>query len=107
MAKVFVYTHSHAYFIPLDGVKYFWIGPFNQFRDGAITVTAHPNPTAVSTNRQYMEVVQMATRFSNSAPDAGFWLDIVVRNNGHVGDPGAYAINGFTTYTSVILRDQD
>jgi hypothetical protein len=106
MAKVFVYKHYWTNYIPPDGTLYFNIGPFGQFRDGAITVTAHPNPTAVSPSKRYMEVVQMATRFSNSAPDPGFWLDIVVRNNGHIGT-GADGINGFTTFTSVIIRDED
>jgi hypothetical protein len=106
MAKVFVYRNEFSKYIPPDGTYYFYLGPFNQFRDGAITVTAHPYPTAISASRRYMEVVQMATRFSNQNPDAGFWLDIVVRNNGHVGT-GADGINGFSVYTSVILRDQD
>jgi hypothetical protein len=106
MAKVFVYRNDFSDYIPPDGTLYFFIGPFNQFREGAITVTAHPNPTAISPSRRYMEVIQMATRFSNQNPDAGFWLDIVVRNNGHVGSD-ADGINGFSVYTSVILRDQD
>lgn len=106
MAKTFVFRNDFADYIPPDGIKYFAIGPFDQFRDGAITVTAHPNPTAVHASRQYMEVTQMATRFSNQNPDAGFWLDIVVRNNGHVGS-GADGINGFSVYTCVALRDND
>jgi hypothetical protein len=106
MAKVFVYRNEFSKYIPPDEIYYFTIGPLDQFRDGAITVTAHPYPTATSASRRYMEVIQMATRFSNQNPDAGFWLDIVVRNNGHVGS-GADGINGFSVYTSVILRDQD
>jgi hypothetical protein len=106
MAKFHVQKNFWSDYIPPDGTMYFMFGPFNMFRDGAITVSAHPNPTAVSSSRRYMEVVQMATRFSNTAPDTGFWLDVVVRNNGHVGS-GADGINGFTTYLSVILRDED
>jgi hypothetical protein len=106
MAKVSVYRHDYPQVIPPDGTFYLTVGPLAQFQNGAITVTAHPYPTAISSSRQYMEVIQTATRFSNQNPDAGFWLDIVVRNNGHVGS-GADSINGFSVYTSVILRDQD
>jgi len=106
MAKVSIYRNDLAQVIPPDGTYYFAIGPWDEFRDGAITVTAHPYPTALAASRRYMEVVQMATRVSNQNPDAGFWLDIVVRNNGHVGT-GADSINGFAVYTSVILRDED
>ena len=106
MAKVIVFRNEFSDVIPPDGTLYFALGPLGEFRDGAITVTAHPNPTAISASRRYMEVIQMATRFSNQNPDAGFWLDIVVRNNGHVGSD-ADGINGFSLYTSVILRDED
>jgi hypothetical protein len=106
MAKVFVYRNEYTQYIPPDGTYYFILGPLDQLQMGAITVTAHPYATALSASRRYMEVVQMATRFSNQNPDAGFWLDIVVRNNGHVGS-GADGINGFSVYTSVILQDQD
>jgi hypothetical protein len=74
MAKTFVYRNEISQYIPPDGIYYFAMGPFDQFRDGAITVTAHPYPTAISASRRYMEVIQMATRFSNQNPDAGFWL---------------------------------
>jgi hypothetical protein len=104
MAQVFAYRNDFSQVIPPDGTYYFYLGPFDQFESGAITVTAHPYPTAISASRRYMEVIQMATRVSNQNPDAGFWLDIVVRNNGHVGS-GADSINGFSVYTSVILRD--
>lgn len=106
MAKVFVYRNDFAQYIPPDETYYFTIGPLDQFQNGAITVTAHPYPTALAASRRYMEVIQMATRVSNENPDAGFLLDIVVRNNGHVGTD-ADGINGFAVYTSVILRDQD
>jgi hypothetical protein len=106
MAKVFVYRNEFSNYIPPDGIYYFVLGPLDQLGEGAITVTAHPYATGISASRRYMEVIQMATRVSNQSPDAGFWLDIVVRNNGHVGS-GADGINGFSVYTSVILRDQD
>ena len=101
MAKVAVYRNEFTDVIPPDGTHYPTIGPLDQFANGAITVTAHPYPTAVNPSRRYMEVIQTATRFSNQSPDAGFWLDIVVRNNGHVGS-GADSINGLAIYTGVI-----
>jgi hypothetical protein len=107
VAKVFVYRYEFSDVIPPDGIEYFYLGPFDQFQEGAITVTAHPYPTALHASKRYMEVIQMATRVSNEAGAAGgFFLDIVVRNNGHVGSD-ADSINGFSVYTSVILRDQD
>ncbi len=106
MSKVVIYRNEYTQYIPPDGIYYFVLGPLDQLQNGAITVTAHPYATAISPSTRYMEVVQMATRFSNQSPNAGFFLDIVVRNNGHVGS-GADGINGFSVYTSVILRDQD
>jgi hypothetical protein len=106
MAQVLIYKNDFSFVLPPDGTQYLILGPFSPFRHGAITVTAHPYPTALTSSRRYMEVIQMATRYSNVDPDAGFWLDIVVRNNGHVGT-GADGINGFSIYTSVIIRDQD
>jgi hypothetical protein len=106
MAKIIVFRNEFSNYIPPDETLYLTLGPDNRFQDGAITVTAHPYPTAISASRRYMEVIQMATRFSNQNPDAGFWLDIVVRNNGHAG-AGADGIDGFSVYASVILRDQD
>ena len=102
MANVFTYRYYFTDFIPPDGTDYFYLGPLDQYQDGAITVTAHPYPTSISPSTRYMEVIQMAVRFSNIVPDEGWFLDIVVRNNGHVGS-GADGINGFSVITSVIV----
>jgi hypothetical protein len=89
--------------IPPDGTFYFWIGPLDIFSSGAITVTAHPTKFGPGPQvAQYMEVVQMATRREVSLGGASFYLDLVVRNNSHVGQSDAASIASFDAFISVV-----
>jgi hypothetical protein len=65
------------------GTDYFWLGPEDVFRFGAVTVSAF-GPGAM------LEVIQMATR----STQGGTYLDIVVQNNGDTDVTGFYAFTG-------------
>ena len=105
MPKIFAYRNDFLNTIPPGGTLYVFVGPLDQFAEGAITVTAHPNTSPVHPSRQLMEVIQMSVRASRLNPDTGSWLDIIVRNNGDRASLGGYTIDGFSLYTSVIVPD--
>jgi hypothetical protein len=90
--------------IPPDGTSYFVLGPLDVYQSGAITVTAHPrgsegNPAI----GMYMEVIQMATRKAVVGLGGfSYYLDIVVRNNTHLGTSEATTIKNYDVYVSVI-----
>ena len=100
MTQTTLFVNSVAQEIPPDGTWYFVLGPA-AFR-GAVTVTAHPQSGILEAPR-YMEVIQMAVR-SVGLEHPGeplHYLDVVVRNNTHVGDANASTITNFDIYTAV------
>ncbi|MFP2961647.1 hypothetical protein ACLEPN_28545 [Myxococcus sp. 1LA] len=88
--------------IPLDGTYYFILGPDSRLAAGSINVTVHTVEAVNGLAPRYAEVIQMATRRQIRA-GGGYeaLLDIVVRNNGHVGGPGT-GFGEWAAYTSVI-----
>jgi hypothetical protein len=95
-----VFRNNFVQFIPPDGTHFFTLGPHDLFGSGAINVTAHSTDN-VSLQPNFVEVIQMATRRSIRAGGGNeFRLDIVVRNNAHVGGPGA-GFSNWVAYTSV------
>ncbi len=95
-----VFVNRFFHDIPPDGIWYFILS-LGQLK-GAVTVTAHPAGSILAPP-QFMEVIQMATRtVSLSHPgEPEHLLDIVVRNNGHVGGPGG-TISIFDVFTVVV-----
>jgi hypothetical protein len=89
--------------IPADGTSFFTIGPADAFATGAITVTAIPTQFAPGGKPMFIEVVQMATRKEGVfGGGANFFLDIVVRNNSHVGAPEESTIEKYDVFVSVV-----
>lgn len=89
--------------IPPDGTSFFTIGPSDAFATGAITVTAIPTQFAPGGNAMFIEVVQMATRKESGAGGhPRFFLDIVVKNNSHVGTPQASTIQKYDVFVSIV-----
>jgi hypothetical protein len=96
--------------IPPDGTSFFTIGPNAAFATGAITVTAIPTRFAPGGKPMFIEVVQMATRKEQGVVGPGvgiggisqFFLDIVVRNNSHVGTPEESTIERYDVFVSVV-----
>ena len=90
--------------IPPDGTSFFTLGPADVFAGGAITVTAHPRifGEGAGLAAMFMEVVQMATRKSISLGGGGFFIDVVVRNNSHVGTGEASIIEKYDVHVSVV-----
>lgn len=88
--------------IPLDGILYFILGPDSRLATGAITVTVHTIESVNGLPPRYAEIIQMATRRQSRA-GGGYeaLLDLVVRNNGHVGGSGT-GFGEWVVYTSVI-----
>jgi len=100
MAQPTLYVNHFDHRLGPDETLYFVLGPGN-FK-GAVTVTAIPADYG-TTLPQYMEVIQTGIRAA--APEGynfSYWLDIVVRNNTHVGDSNATVIDSFNVSTSVI-----
>ncbi|UUU37811.1 hypothetical protein [Streptomyces sp. NBC_00162] len=75
--------------IPPDGTHFFMVGPDDRFGGAAITATVQAG--SGSGRAVFAEVIQMATRSQSavSSPATEHFLDIVVRNNGHVSDDAA------------------
>jgi hypothetical protein len=89
--------------IPADGTSFFTIGPHDAFATGAITVTAIPTQFAPGGKPMFIEVVQMATRKEGEfGGSQHFFLDIVVRNNSHVGTPEESTIEKYDVFVSVV-----
>jgi|GraSoiStandDraft_4_1057263.scaffolds.fasta_scaffold1478486_2 hypothetical protein len=91
--------------IPPDGTRYFVLGPHPALGAGAVSVTAQ----AVSVPdggfgdlAVFLEVIQTATRRGpGQFGEEDRFLDIVVRNNAHVGGPPSGQITAFNLYTSI------
>lgn len=90
--------------IPPDGTSFFTIGPSDAFATGAITVTAIPAQFAPGGKAMFIEVVQMATRKEPGGLGGGsrFFLDIVVKNNSHVGTAEESTIQKYDVFVSVV-----
>lgn len=100
--EVIYYDTPGANPIPPDGTSYFFLGPLDIYRGGAITVTAHPREFGSGPlTGMYMEVVQIATRKETSLGGQSFYLDIVVKNNTHQGAAGATTIKNYDVYVAV------
>lgn len=94
-------NHAVAW-IPPDGTLYFAMGPDDRLAAGSINMTVHTVEAVDGLATRYVEVVQMATR--RQARSGGGYetlLDIVVRNNAHVGGAGT-GFSEWVAYTSVI-----
>jgi hypothetical protein len=90
--------------IPPDGTSFFTIGPSDAFATGAITVTAIPTVFSSGGKTMFIEVIQMATRKGAGGLGGSpqFFLDIVVRNNSHVGTPEESTIEKYDVFVSVV-----
>ncbi|MFJ9713343.1 tyrosine recombinase XerC [Streptomyces sp. NPDC101234] len=75
--------------IPPDGTVFFMVGPDDRLGGAAITATVQAG--SGSGRPVFAEVTQMATRSQSDSPEptTSHFLDIVVRNNGHVSDDAA------------------
>jgi len=106
MANVTVFTNYFNVLIPPDGTQYIVLGPHPLFGAGAVTVTAQPlsfPDDAFPDFAVYVEVIQMATRRGPAQfGEEDRFLDIVVRNNGHVGGEPSGVLAQFNLYTSVV-----
>ncbi|MGF6885879.1 hypothetical protein ABIA39_007608 [Nocardia sp. GAS34] len=87
--------------IPPDGTVFFMVGPDDRLGNAAISVTVQA--ASGSGAPVFAEVIQMATRSQGDPgePTTSFFLDVVVRNNGHVSD-GAAAIDSYDVYVTSI-----
>jgi hypothetical protein len=50
----------------------------------------------------YLEVIQSATRLEIFPDRNDYYLDIVVRNNSHMGTPDATFIEAYAVYVSLV-----
>jgi hypothetical protein len=100
MATICFRNHLVAW-IPPDGTFYYQYGPDPRLGSGAINVTIHTTEGVGGLAPRYVEVVQMATRRQDSSSGYQSFLDIVVRNNAHVGGPGT-GFSEWDAYTSVV-----
>ncbi|MFJ8470962.1 hypothetical protein [Kitasatospora sp. NPDC094011] len=84
-----------------DGTVYFPVGPDERLGNAAITATAQA--ASGSGEPVFAEVIQMATRSQIDFPGplTNHFLDIVVRNNGHVSD-GAATIESLEVFITSI-----
>jgi hypothetical protein len=94
-------VNHHTNLIPLDGTFYFVLGPDDRFAFGTMNVTCHAVEGVAGLTPRYLEVIQMATRRQARTGGYDALLDVVVRNNGHVGT-GASLVSEWVSYTSVI-----
>ncbi|WP_223638032.1 hypothetical protein [Corallococcus sp. EGB] len=102
MATVQCFRNHFVAWIPLDGTYYYVLGPDSRLATGSINVTVHAVEAVDGLATRYVEVIQMATRRqSRSGGGYDSMLDIVVRNNGHVGGSGT-GFSEWDAYTSVI-----
>ncbi|HEV7649836.1 MAG TPA: hypothetical protein VGP26_16945 [Actinophytocola sp.] len=91
MASTISFRNDYVFWIPPDGTAYVALGPDGRFGSGAITVSAVAKDGVGVVGflvNQYIEVVQMAVRTQWATSAYTYYLDIVVRNNAHVGGPG-------------------
>jgi hypothetical protein len=70
----------------------------NQFGGGTITVTAYAEAGNSSDPNMHMEVVQLGTQVERTIHGPLWFLNIVVRNNSHAGDPEATIIGHFLVW---------
>lgn len=104
MASTTVFKWLFDISLPPDGTVYLWLGPAPIFGQGAVTVTAQAlsfPDGGFGDFPVYLEVVQMATRRGPAQfGEEERFLDIVVRNNAHVGGPPSGRTN-FNLYASI------
>ncbi|MFC9926936.1 hypothetical protein [Streptomyces sp. NPDC127190] len=87
--------------IPPDGTVFFSVGPDDLLGGAAITATVQAG--SGSGRPVFAEVTQLATRSQSDSPTptTSHFLDIVVRNNGHVGD-GAATIDFYEVFITSV-----
>ena len=103
MASTVCFRNDYVFWIPPDGTAYFWIGPDARFGSGSINVSAVAKDgvgVVSGLATQYIEVIQQAVRTQSGSSGYEYYLDIVVRNNAHVGGPGT-GFSHWSVYTSV------
>ncbi|MYU54154.1 MULTISPECIES: hypothetical protein [Streptomyces] len=102
MANVTCFSvHPEQQSIPPDGTVFFTVGPDDRLGGAAITATVQAGSSSGRT--VFAEVIQMATRsqIDFPGPATSHFLDIVVRNNGHVSD-GAATIDFYDVFITSI-----
>lgn len=101
MSTTYCFKMSRVDSIPPDGQSYFDI-ELSPFDGGAVTVTAVPTfyQDPFEGKTLFMEVIQMATRLEWRNEGRHWFLDVVVRNNSHVGTPQAMGIDSYDVFVS-------
>jgi hypothetical protein len=103
-----VFRNDFVLWLPPDGTQYVKLGPNIWYGASSINVSAiaYEGVGVVGgLADQFIQVIQMAVRTvaDGSAPQGyAHYLDIVVRNNAHVGGPGT-GFSHWALFTSVII----
>lgn len=104
MATTVVFKNLFNAQIPPDGTLYLVLGPHPKLEQGAVSVSAQAlsvPDSGFGDNPVYLEVIQAATRRGRGQfGEEDRFMDIVVRNNSHVGGPPS-GNTAFNLYTSV------
>jgi hypothetical protein len=106
MASTVAFRWDYVFWIPPDGTAYVAFGPDPRFGSGAVATSAVAKDgigVVGALANQYIEVIQSAVRTQWNGPAGRYehYLDVVVRNNAHVGGAGT-GFSHWTVYASVV-----